>query len=542
MKFMAAAKDKTSLDYLSDTTCPTKLEDIPLTAYLRSGYSLIHVITEENDRAVEIIKKAALNVPDLATCAEFAEYKMSVGLTIYQNIECTIESDTDLLPDDFIPAVQFIGESTKPIVAVFHNVRHFMSVPSCVQAVKDAASKARLIGSSIIFVGPYFSLPPELSSSVLPYDLGLPSADDFVTLINSFVNQYKDSLDKIPSRDDIKLAASSAIGMTKLQAEDAISLSIVSCREINPLIIQAEKAQAIKKSDVLDFISNVEPMDNLGGFDVLKDWIRKRKKAFLPGAKEFGLKFPKGILLLGVPGTGKSLTAKCVASYFNLPLIRFDIGKVFRSFVGSSESAIRTALKTAEAVSPIVLSIEELEKSMAGINGTAGDSGTTARVMSTILVWMQECTKPVFVVATANAVELLPPELLRKGRFSEIFGVIEPNFEERKEIWKIHISKVRSSISNFDLDALSLNSEGYTGAEIEGIVEEALFDAFDSNKELSTEFLISATKRVVPQSISSAERINKIRQWMRDRVRFVSTQKAEVKPIKNSKIKKLQVN
>jgi len=313
--------------------------------------------------------------------------------------------------------------------------------------------------------------------------------------------------------------------MTALQGENALALSISARRSLDPEVIQLEKEQAIKRNEVLEFVHNRETVHDLGGWYQYKAWLDKRRVAFTPEAIAYGLKFPKGVLVTGVPGCGKSLAARVTSNYLGLPLVKFDVGKVFQSLVGQSEATIRAMAKTAEAVAPVVLWIEEIEKSASGSQSSgSSDSGTTARVMATLLTWMQETTKPIFFFATCNNVDTMPPELYRKGRFSEIWGVAEPDEEERKDIWEIKLREVRpkSYTTAYDYEALVKASPMYTGAEIEVAVEDAMFTAFDDGREFETEDLVIAITEMKGQHITAKKAIDRTREWMKEKVRMVS--------------------
>ena len=289
-----------------------------------------------------------------------------------------------------------------------------------------------------------------------------------------------------------------------------------------------EKEQIIRKSGILDYFPKNENLKDVGGMKVLKDWLFKRQKAYEKKARDFGLQEPKGLLLLGVPGCGKSLTAKTIASFWNMPLLRLDIGKVFQGLVGSSEDNIRKAIATAEAVAPCVLWIDEIEKGLSGVQSSgATDGGVTSRIFSTILTWMQEKTSPVFVVATANNINLLPPELLRKGRFDEIFFVDLPNEEERRKIFEIHLIKKNQNTQTFPLEMLSKKTDGFNGAEIEECIKEAMFAAYVDNPEnpkLEAKYLMDAINKTVPLSTTMKEQISALRQWASTRAKNASVE------------------
>lgn len=269
-------------------------------------------------------------------------------------------------------------------------------------------------------------------------------------------------------------------------------------------------------------------MQVIGGMDNLKSWLEKRRLAYDFKAQLWHLSEPKGVLLLGVPGCGKSLTAKCISSYWNMPLLRLDIGKVFHGIVGSSEENIRRAIMTAEAIAPCVLWIDEIEKGLSGVQSSGvSDGGTTSRIFSTILTWMQEKTRPVFVVATANNISLIPPELLRKGRFDEIFFVDLPTDAERKTIFGIHLKKRGQNPDDLAIDRLAKETNGFNGAEIEECVKEAMFSAYVENSDepqLMIKHLLDAIASTVPLSTTMKEQISALRQWASTRAKNASVE------------------
>jgi len=285
--------------------------------------------------------------------------------------------------------------------------------------------------------------------------------------------------------------------------------------------VQQEKGQIVRKSGVLEMITSAVRLADIGGLGNLKTWLTKRAGSWLDEAQQYGLPAPKGVLVTGVPGCGKSLTAKAMASAWSLPLVRMDIGRIFGGLVGESEKNMRTALRTAEAVAPCVLWIDEIEKGFAaGASGT-GDSGTSARVFGTFLTWMQEKTAAVFVMATANNISLLPPEFLRKGRFDEIFFIDLPTTAERRVIFGLHIrARLKAGpalghlpVDDALIDTLAASTEGYSGAEIEQAVISACFDAFDGRRGLTADDLQRAITNTVPLSVTQAEQINALRAW-----------------------------
>jgi SpoVK/Ycf46/Vps4 family AAA+-type ATPase len=275
--------------------------------------------------------------------------------------------------------------------------------------------------------------------------------------------------------------------------------------------VTEEKKQIIRESEALEFYAVTETPDDVGGLGMLKKWLRLRERAFTQEARDYGLPSPKGIALIGIPGTGKSLTAKMIGGLWRLPLLRLDVGALFGSLVGESEERARRALRLAETVAPAVLWIDEIEKALA--HGDL-DSGTSTRVFGTILTWMQEKTAPCFVVATANAIASLPPELLRKGRFDEIFFLDLPTLEERREIFAVHVRKRKRLRQDFDIARLARESAGYVGAEIEQAIIDAMYVGFNAEREFTTDDITAALKRQVPLSVSQRETIDVLRNWL----------------------------
>jgi SpoVK/Ycf46/Vps4 family AAA+-type ATPase len=348
------------------------------------------------ETAVESAVKDAIMVLEHEGKEEtsFATWRTTTGLRTYNT-----HNTSFIGPKSIIMALQDIEKSTKPIIAVFFNVRFFIDDPAVVQQIIDTVNTIRTKFSAIIFAGPYLELPPELHDVVTYCEFKLPTQHELEAHFSAMVDEYIDSLPNFPLKDKhalIKKAAISAAGLTLLAAENAFALSLSMTGSVDIGIIQQQKEQDIKKSDVLEFIPNDETMDAVGGFKALKYWLEKRKTCFSQEARDFGLSFPKGVLLVGFPGVGKSLCAKAIAGYLELPLLRMDIGRVYSSYVGSSEGRIRTALKIAEAASPCVLMCDELEKGLAGFeNSGTTDSGVAARVVSTLLTWRQETKYPV---------------------------------------------------------------------------------------------------------------------------------------------------
>ena len=368
----------------------------------------------------------------------------------------------------------------------------------------------------------------EKEIAVLEYDL--PSAEYLGEVLDKVT-----SIARVPTvKGDMPQIIEAAKGMTAQEFEDALSLAACRYRKIDKAVIPCIsdlKASAIKKGGLLEYYPHGtgDQMIHVGGLDLLKAWLTSRKRVFaeLKAAAEFGLPTPRGTLIIGVAGSGKSLIAKAVANCWSMPLVRFDPGKAFGSLVGQSEERIRSVCKQAAALAPAILWVDEIEKGMSGL-GSSGytDSGVTARVFGTFLTWMQENTAPVFIVATANSIASLPPELIR--RFSEIWSVDLPTNEEREEIWKIHITKPRlghpgRKVEDFDLPQLVERSVGLSGAEIEKAYLDGLMRAFEAGREVTTEDVVEGCMSITPISRSMAEQIAATRQWCHDHARPASS-------------------
>lgn len=392
--------------------------------------------------------------------------------------------------------------------------------------IRKIAEHAKFTNTHAIILSAVYKLPTELEKYVTVLNIPLPDRTDMERTLAVVERQTKKNL-SVEMRNKM---IDAALGMTSMEADLAFCLAAVkdSLGENAPYTVSAEKEQIIRKSGILDFFPKNESLNDVGGMDVLKDWLFKRQMAYQKRARDWGLQEPKGLLLLGVPGCGKSLTAKSIASFWNMPLLRLDIGKVFQGLVGSSEDNIRKAIATAEAVAPCVLWIDEIEKGLSGVQSSGStDGGMTSRIFSTILTWMQEKTSPVFVVATANNINQLPPELLRKGRFDEIFFVDLPSKEERKNIFTIHLNKKGQNPikNNYPMESLANNTEGFNGAEIEECIKEAMFDAYVENPEnpqLKTTHLMNAISKTVPLSTTMKEQISALRLWAKTRAKNAS--------------------
>jgi ATP-dependent 26S proteasome regulatory subunit len=424
--------------------------------------------------------------------------------------------------------------ATEPTVFVMKDLHHYLGSdhrpadPVLLRLLRDAAAAFQRSQhpACLILLSPALSLPTDVEKDVTIVEFPIPDAAQLRGVLDGMIeaNKGRARIAMDCSEDDLERLTKAALGLTLHEAENAFARAMVDRGSLSAddvAVVAEQKAQTIRKSGILEVVAATGSVDDIGGLENLKRWLAKRDGSWLDSAAAWGLPSPKGVLVTGVPGCGKSLTAKCTASLWGLPLLRMDVGRVFAGLVGSSEQNMRTALRTAEAVAPVVLWIDEIEKGFAGMGGPSGDSGTSQRVFGTFLTWLQEKTKPVFVFATANNIDRLPPEFLRKGRFDEIFFVDLPTDGERLPIWRVHLTKRLASegaggkltVDDALLADLVGRSEGYSGAEIEQAVIAALYDAFSERRPLEHSDLVRAIETMVPLSVTQAEQIRALREW-----------------------------
>lgn len=503
---------------------------------VKANYPLIYLETTEYNRTLQYVRRMAFT-----NRFTFNSWDCVAGLEIHEKDEqekISIKEHPDKIKDykDLLEYIRRSVEEQEKEIYFLADYHKYFSETDVIVMLRKAAEQLKHYNKHILIIGPFVKLPPELDKFITVVNIPLPDRIDLG-------KRLKVVLDKESLNEDLqKFLIDSALGMTDMEADLAFRLAKQKKGLASPgaaQIVANEKEQIIKKSGILDYFQVNQELDKtVGGLEKLKDWLKQRSKAFESKAQQFGLKEPKGILLLGVPGCGKSLTAKCIASLWKQPLLRLDVGKVFQAEVGASENNIRRAIATAEAVAPCVLWIDEIEK---GLNTGGGekDGGTNSRVFSTILTWMQEKIKPVFVVATANDISQLPPEFLRKGRFDEIFFVDLPNPEERENIFKIHLEK-NGQTGTWDFSELAEKSKFFNGAEIEEVVKEAMFLAYieDSNTPLlEITHIIKAIEPIVPLAQTMKKRIDGLREWASTRARPASV-KSNTEQLKDDEGKK----
>ncbi|MDX2133105.1 MAG: AAA family ATPase [Planctomycetota bacterium] len=441
---------------------------------------------------------------------------------------------------DPIEALDVVIQHKEPAIYLFNDLNAFLRPEiACnrpiIRKVREVARALADSYKTLVICSPLLELAPELQKDVCVVDFSLPTPADIDALLDRIIKDVSQhasiTVDLSPKGREALVRA--AGGLTLQEAENVFAKTLVNDGTLNGEDVStvfAEKQQIIRKSGLLEYYEASDALDDVGGLDQLKDWLKRRAMAFTDQAQKFGLPAPKGVLLVGVQGCGKSLCAKAVSREWNMPLLRFDMGRMFASLVGSSEQNIRRAIAVAESIAPAIMWIDEIDKAFAGSSGSAGaDGGTTARVMSTFLTWLSEKSKPVFVLATANDISHLPPELLRKGRLDEIFFVDLPTHEERRRVFEIHIAKRKRNAAAIDTDRLAAAAAGFSGAEIEQAVISALYDAFYLGRDLTTDDILRNITQTVPLSRTMSERIESLRAWADGRARAASTP-AEVEP------------
>ncbi len=520
--------------------------DENITKLIKSRYPIIYVHTWEENRLIDTVKEVVEKIRNETvnkTDRKIYLWSSTKGIVETRRKEGNAESEEQIKDtQDILKALMQVERCTNNAIFIFKDMHQYFGYCNrppdneVIRKIRDLVPTIQEGTSAfitLIFVSPSLVLPQELQKDVTVLEFPLPTFDEIMEILNGIIEDHKDlphvhiDLNKTQSEQLVR----AAMGLTSSEARRAFMKAIVGDKTLSVKdvdIILEEKQQIIKKSGILEFINSELKIEDVGGLENLKAWLRKRNKSWLEDAKRYGVPAPKGVLITGVPGCGKSLVAKAISTMWQIPLLRLDVGRIFSGIVGSSEENVRNAISTAEAIAPSILWIDEIEKGFSSFGGHNGDSGTSSRVFGTFLTWMQEKTKPVFVIATANNIETLPPEFLRKGRFDEIFFVDLPTNNERQDIFKVHLDKRLLNkdgtpkepevMGNFEISQTVLSNlaeltEGFVGAEIEQIVITALFEAFAANRSITYDDLKKSIQDTVPLSITQAERIITIREW-----------------------------
>lgn len=479
--------------------------DEQLDIYIRARFTILVIVTREEERATQLIKQVCEKSKRTCLAWDIAD-----GFYwVHGN------SGSTPTARDALTALEQIdrADSAASTIFLLKDFHEAWGNPQIKRKLRNLGQRLKYTKKTILVTSTTSKIPEELKDDVVIVELPLPSASDLEKVLDDLikVSGVKVNLTELGREKLIQ----AAVGLTASQAQRIFSQALVTDSVLDDqdiTLVTHEKKQIIRDSEALEFFPVSETMDDVGGLQSLKQWLELRERAFSRDAVEYGLPAPKGIALIGIPGTGKSLTAKLIAGLWRLPLIRLDVGALFGSLVGESEERARRALHLVETIAPCVVWIDEMEKALA--HGGL-DSGTSTRVFGTILTWMQEKTAPCFVVATANDISSLPPELLRKGRFDEVFFLDLPTFEERREIFAVHLRKRNRLVQSYDIDDLARASEGYVGAEIEQAIIDAMYIGFnDGCREFTTDDVLTALHKLVPLSISQREVVEMLREWL----------------------------
>jgi SpoVK/Ycf46/Vps4 family AAA+-type ATPase len=492
-----------------------------LNILVQAQYPLIYLVTSEEERAEQAIAAIAQLRPQ----RRIFIWTVTHGIVEHGQPRNVTQHNT-VSPE---AAIEWAIRQREPSIFIFKDLHPFIDAPVTTRWLRDAIASFKGTQKTIILMSPMQQVPIELEKEVVVLDFPLPDLAELNQVLERQLEQNRGRRLTTDAREKLLKAA---LGLTRDESEKVYRKAQVTAGQLSENeveVVLSEKKQLIRRNGILEYIEEDATIDAVGGLEELKRWLKQRSNAFTERAREYGLPQPKGMLILGVPGCGKSLIAKTTSRLWGLPLLRLDMGRVYDgSMVGRSEANLRNALKTAESISPTILFIDELDKAFAGTAGSAdSDGGTSSRIFGSFLTWMQEKTSPVFVMATANRVERLPGEFLRKGRFDEIFFVDLPNAEERKDIFSIHLLKRKRDLSRFDLDQLAKIADGFSGAEIEQALIAAMYDAFAQDREFTQLDIIAAIKATLPLSRTMTEQVTALRDWARQRARPAASSVAE---------------
>jgi len=465
---------------------------------LRACYPLLYIPTTEEERLEGMIRSAAGN--RAVYLWDFVEG--------YQDNP----NNAGVGRRNPLQALEFVEKLPEQAAGVFilRDFQRFLEDISIARKLRNLARSLKSQPKTIVILAPTVAIPAELMEVLTIVDFPLPTAEELrgemarLLAVQTVSDGVLDALVR------------AAQGLSLERVRRVLTRAIAAHGQVDPEdveLILAEKRQSIRQTQILDFYPATEQISDIGGLDNLKDWLLRRGGAFSDRARAYGLPHPRGLLLVGIQGTGKSLTAKVIAHPWHLPLLRLDVGRLFGGLVGESESRTRQMITLAEALAPCILWIDEIDKAFAGADGK-GDSGTASRVFGTFITWLAEKTSPVFVVATANNIQSLPPEMLRKGRFDEIFFVGLPSQAERKEIFTVHLSRLRPhTVKDYDCDRLAYETPDFSGAEIEQTLIEAMHLGFSQNRDFTTDDILTAASQIIPLARTAKEQIQFLQDW-----------------------------
>ncbi|MDB9313449.1 AAA family ATPase [Spirulina sp. CS-785/01] len=470
---------------------------------LRACYPLIYIATPEEERLERAIAASAERVGQRAVYTwDFVDG--------YQN-NPNHQGVGQRNPLQALELIEKLPDQA-PGIFLLRDFHRFLEDIAIARKLKNLARTLKAQPKNIVVVSTEVTIPEDLTEVFTVVDFPLPTATEIRAEVERLVSSTGQNLGEKLLNELVR----SAQGLSLERIRRVLTRAIAGHGKLEPddvELVLAEKRQSIRQTQILDFYPATEQISDIGGLDNLKDWLLRRGGAFSERARTYGLPHPRGLLLVGIQGTGKSLTAKAIAHHWHLPLLRLDVGRLFGGLVGESESRTRQTINLAEALSPCVLWIDEIDKAFAGFDGK-GDSGTTSRVFGTFITWLAEKDSPVFVVATANNIQALPPEMLRKGRFDEIFFVGLPSQEEREAIFTVHLNRLRPhNLSSYDLKRLAYETPDFSGAEIEQAIIEAMHIGFSQNRDFTTEDILEAASQLVPLARTAQDQIKVMQDW-----------------------------
>lgn len=480
---------------------------------VQAGYPCVSIVTHEEGDALEIVRQAAMGLKRGVQIWS-AGYGVRDGLLP----DTGAEKDTSTGAGGL---AHFANVTEKSIFIALDVMEHVKSGLG-LRVLRDTIKAMERNDNMLVLIDGKDEYPPVIKSYAKEFEISLPDAEELENLVKYTLRNIhrKEPIEIGITRRGMEAIVRNLRGLSRRQAKQLVRDAVAEDKRFDDddvNLVMAGKRRMVQGDGLLQFIQTPLDLKEIGGMNNLKAWLNKRTKAFSKNAVEFGLEAPKGVLMLGVQGGGKSLCAKAVATAWQQPLLRLDVGSLYNSYVGESERNLRKALRQTEFMSPVILWIDEIEKAFASAASQSTDGGLSKRMFGTLLTWMQDHKEPVFVIATANDIEALPPELLRKGRFDEIFFIGLPKKKARRKIFEIHLNKRKRDVAKFDLDKLAQNSEGFSGAEIEQAVISALHDAYSDKVEMTTEMVVEILKNSPPLSVTMREKIEELYAWAEGR-------------------------
>lgn len=484
---------------------------LDLQTRIQAGYSLVFLTTWEEERWESELATLALDMRQ-----GLVTWSSTQGFQPPLTESATVEANP-------VVVLQQVLEYPRDHIILLKDFHPYLEDPQVVRMLRDLTGRLRDEGKTLLLLSPVVTIPIELARDTVLIELPLPDTDDLRDTLKEVLAalQAETGQRVQPTEEEADRMLKAVVGLTQREAAKALARALRGRTEIDDDVFAAlvsEKKSLLSGSDLLEFHDLDESLKHVGGLDALKDWLKTRAAAYSARARKAGLPLPRGALLLGVQGCGKSLTARATARLLSFPLVRLDVSALLSSGRGSSEKNMREALATLETIAPVVLWLDEVEKAFGGV-GEGGGDGTLTRLFGTFLTWMQDHSKPIFVIATANSVANLPPEMLRRGRFDELFFINLPNYHERKQILEIHLRKRRLDPKYFDIEKLARETEGYSGAELEQVIVSSMFEAYSSGGKLTQTHLDDAREQTVPLSVTMEEKIFELREWARTRCR-----------------------